>query len=53
MAPRESFNVCFRYRRPEAEANRFNLALRTRLYQRGIEHDRLRLMSRAGSSCGC
>jgi len=36
MAPRESFNLCFRYRWPEAEANRFNLALRTRLYQRGI-----------------
>jgi glutamate/tyrosine decarboxylase-like PLP-dependent enzyme len=36
MAPRESFNICFRYRRPEVEANHFNLALRNRLYQRGI-----------------
>ena len=36
MAPRESFNLCFRYHWPEAEANRFNLALRTRLYQRGV-----------------
>jgi glutamate/tyrosine decarboxylase-like PLP-dependent enzyme len=36
MAPRESFNICFRYRRPEMEANRFNLALRTRLYKQGI-----------------
>ncbi|KAB2891772.1 MAG: PLP-dependent decarboxylase [Desulfobulbaceae bacterium] len=36
MAPRESFNLCFRYRWPETEANRFNLALRTRLYRQGI-----------------
>ncbi|MDP3481617.1 MAG: pyridoxal-dependent decarboxylase [Desulfoprunum sp.] len=36
MAPRASFNVCFRYVRDEASANDFNLALRTRLYQRGI-----------------
>jgi glutamate/tyrosine decarboxylase-like PLP-dependent enzyme len=36
MAPRDSFNVCFRYRHDEKTANDFNLALRTRLYQRGI-----------------
>ncbi len=36
VVPRASFNVCFRYVRDEASANDFNLALRTRLYQRGI-----------------
>jgi glutamate/tyrosine decarboxylase-like PLP-dependent enzyme len=36
MAARESFNVCFRYRWPEDAANDFNLALRTRLYRRGV-----------------
>lgn len=36
MAPRESFNVCFRYVRGKDSANAFNLALRTRLYRRGI-----------------
>ena len=36
MAPRESFNICFRYRCPETAVNPFNLALRTRLYKQGI-----------------
>ncbi len=36
VVPRESFNVCFRYRAPAGkEANAFNLALRHRLYRRG------------------
>ncbi len=36
VAPRESFNVCFRYRAPAGEeANAFNLALRHRLHRRG------------------
>ena len=36
MTPRESFNICFRYRWPEVAANQFNLALRSRLYRQGI-----------------
>ncbi len=36
VVPRESFNVCFRYRRDGASANDFNLALRTRLHRRGL-----------------
>ena len=36
VAPRESFNVCFRYVRDEVSANDFNLALRTRMYRQGV-----------------
>jgi glutamate/tyrosine decarboxylase-like PLP-dependent enzyme len=35
VAPRTSFNVCFRFKFAEEEINNFNLALRTRLYQQG------------------
>lgn len=35
VLPRSSFNICFRYRAPEASANAVNLALRTRLHQGG------------------
>lgn len=35
VAPRVSFNVCFRFSVPEPLANRFNQELRTRLYKRG------------------
>ena len=36
IAPRTSFNICFRFRVPEKDANSFNIALRTTLYQEGI-----------------
>lgn len=36
IAPRTSFNICFRYRVGEQDANDFNIALRTALYQEGI-----------------
>jgi len=36
LAPRTSFNVCFRFKAVTADSNNFNLALRTRLYQQGI-----------------
>lgn len=36
VAPRTSFNICFRYVVPEEKANSFNLELRTRLYQEGV-----------------
>ena len=36
VVPRESFNICFRYKAPESIVNEFNLALRTSLYQSGI-----------------
>ncbi len=35
VAPRVSFNICFRYRVAEARANLFNQELRTRLYRQG------------------
>jgi len=35
VVARTSFNVCFRFKVAEEESNRFNLALRTRLYQQG------------------
>jgi len=35
VLPRASFNVCFRYKTSEEEANRLNLALRTQLYHQG------------------
>jgi len=35
VAPRTSFNVCFRFKFAEEEVNNFNLAIRTRLYQQG------------------
>jgi glutamate/tyrosine decarboxylase-like PLP-dependent enzyme len=35
VVPRTSFNVCFRFKVPEVESNRFNLDLRNRLYQEG------------------
>lgn len=36
VLPRVSFNICFRYRVAEPEANRFNLALRAKLHRNGI-----------------
>jgi glutamate/tyrosine decarboxylase-like PLP-dependent enzyme len=37
VVPRESFNVCFRFKTPpDIPVNDFNLALRTRLYQQGM-----------------
>lgn len=36
LVPRTSFNICFRYRVDEGDANRFNLALRTTLYREGV-----------------
>lgn len=36
VVPRTSFNVCFRYKVAEKDANSFNLALRTALHQGGI-----------------
>lgn len=36
MAPRVSFNICFRYRVSEHLANDFNQELRTRLYRQGL-----------------
>ena len=36
VAPRTSYNICFRYKVAEKDANRFNLALRTKLYQEGV-----------------
>jgi len=35
VAPRSSFNVCFRYKVDEERSNSFNLALRTKLYHEG------------------
>ena len=35
VAPRTSFNVCFRYKVDEESLNSFNLALRTKLYHEG------------------
>lgn len=35
VAPRTSFNICFRYKVAEENSNSFNLALRTKLYQEG------------------
>ena len=32
LVPRESFNICFRFKAPETYMNEFNLALRTKLY---------------------
>jgi glutamate/tyrosine decarboxylase-like PLP-dependent enzyme len=37
VVPRESFNVCFRFKTPPAiDANTFNLELRTHLHQQGL-----------------
>lgn len=36
VAPRTSFNICFRYTVVEERSNSFNLTLRTKLYQEGI-----------------
>lgn len=36
VLPRASFNLCFRYKVEEEHANRFNLALRTRLHHDGL-----------------
>lgn len=36
VVPRTSFNVCFRFKVPEAESNSFNLALRTALHRQGV-----------------
>ncbi|MGB3209747.1 MAG: pyridoxal-dependent decarboxylase [Desulforhopalus sp.] len=36
VVPRTSFNVCFRYKVPDAESNNFNLELRNQLYREGI-----------------
>jgi glutamate/tyrosine decarboxylase-like PLP-dependent enzyme len=36
VLPRSSFNICFRYRTSEENANRLNLAIRTKLYHDGI-----------------
>ncbi|MFT5699478.1 MAG: glutamate/tyrosine decarboxylase-like PLP-dependent enzyme [Desulforhopalus sp.] len=36
VAPRTSFNICFRYKAVGQDANSFNLALRTALYQEGL-----------------
>ncbi len=33
VVPRDSFNICFRFKAPEAQVNEFNLALRTKLYE--------------------
>lgn len=33
--PRNSFNICFRYKAPESISNRLNLAIRERLYHQG------------------
>lgn len=35
VAPRVSFNVCFRFKVAEEKSNAFNLALRNRLYEEG------------------
>ncbi|BHH84574.1 pyridoxal phosphate-dependent decarboxylase family protein [Desulforhopalus sp. 52FAK] len=35
VAPRTSFNICFRYKVDEENSNSFNLALRTKLYHEG------------------
>ncbi len=36
LVPRESFNVCFRFKAAERYVNEFNLALRTKLYTSGV-----------------
>jgi glutamate/tyrosine decarboxylase-like PLP-dependent enzyme len=36
VLPRSSFNICFRYKTSEENANRLNLAIRTKLYHDGI-----------------
>jgi len=36
VLPRVSFNICFRYKTLEQNANRLNLAIRTKLYHEGI-----------------
>lgn len=36
VAPRTSYNICFRFKADEEDSNRFNLALRTKLYQEGL-----------------
>ena len=36
IAPRTSFNICFRYHVAEKDANSFNIALRTALYKEGL-----------------
>lgn len=36
LVPRESFNICFRFKAPDAHVNEFNLALRDRLYRQGV-----------------
>jgi glutamate/tyrosine decarboxylase-like PLP-dependent enzyme len=36
VLPRSSFNICFRYKTSEKNANRLNLAIRTKLYHDGI-----------------
>jgi len=36
VLPRESFNICFRYKTLEENTNALNLAIRTKLYQDGI-----------------
>jgi glutamate/tyrosine decarboxylase-like PLP-dependent enzyme len=36
VVPRDSFNICFRFKAPEAHVNEFNLALRTKLHESGV-----------------
>ena len=36
ILPRNSFNICFRYKAPEEIANKLNLAIRNALYHEGI-----------------
>ncbi|MEN8136401.1 MAG: pyridoxal-dependent decarboxylase [Thermodesulfobacteriota bacterium] len=36
IVPRDSFNICFRFKAPKADVNEFNLALRTKLYESGV-----------------
>jgi len=36
LVPRESFNICFRFKAPKSYVNEFNLALRTKLYTSGL-----------------
>jgi glutamate/tyrosine decarboxylase-like PLP-dependent enzyme len=36
VVPRDSFNICFRFKAPEAYVNEFNLALRTKLHESGV-----------------
>jgi glutamate/tyrosine decarboxylase-like PLP-dependent enzyme len=36
VVPRDSFNICFRFKAPVTQVNEFNLALRTKLYESGV-----------------